>query len=145
MIRVEKSVIVLHSAEMLWDLVADIRSYPEYLPWCSGADIVSVSEKETINTLHVNFHGLKQSFTTSNTGEAPKFIQMDLVEGPFSHLKGHFSFIPLSADACTIEFFLEWDFSNFLVEKLVGPVFHVIASSMVNAFVKRADQLEPTS
>lgn len=142
MIRVEKTVMVLHPASILWDLVADIRAYPEYLPWCSAADIISVSEDKTIATLHVNFHGLKQSFTTSNTGHSPKFIQMDLVEGPFSHLKGHFSFIPLSEDACKIEFFLEWDFSNVLLEKLVGPVFKIIASSMVNAFVKRADQLE---
>ena len=88
MIRVEKTVMVLHSASMLWNLVADVRAYPEYLPWCAASDIISVSEEQTIATLHVNFHGLKQSFTTSNTGLSPEFIQMDLVKGPFSHLKG---------------------------------------------------------
>ena len=144
MIRVEKTVMVLHSASMLWNLVADVRAYPEYLPWCAASDIISVSEEQTIATLHVNFHGLKQSFTTSNTGLSPEFIQMDLVKGPFSHLKGYFSFTALSADACKIDFFLEWDFSNLFLEKMVGPVFKIIASSMVNAFVKRADQLEPT-
>ncbi len=141
MTRVEKSVLVLHSARQMWELVEDIPSYPEFLPWCSGAEVHESTGGQTVATLHINFHGLRQQFTTRNTSVAGESLVMDLVKGPFQHLRGEFRFTALQPGACKIAFSLEWRFSSRILEKVVGPVFNTIANSMVEAFVTRAQSV----
>jgi ribosome-associated toxin RatA of RatAB toxin-antitoxin module len=143
--RVEKSVLVPFSASRMWHLVQDVASYPQFLPWCAGADVLRTEGSETDARLHVNYHGLKQNFTTRNQGECPQGVTMSLLEGPFRHLEGQFSFKELSDSACKITFTLEWSFSNSLLEKMVGPVFRHIADTMVDAFVTRAETLAENS
>jgi ribosome-associated toxin RatA of RatAB toxin-antitoxin module len=92
----------------------------------------------TVATLHINYHGLRQQFTTSNTAVPGEWVLMQLVEGPFKHLRGEFRFSALDEQACKIVFSLEWTFNSRLLEKVVGPVFHHIANTMVEAFVTRA-------
>ncbi len=138
MTRVEKSVLVLHSARDMWELVHDVPAYPQFLPWCSGAEVHASDGGETVATLHINFHGIRQQFTTRNTSVPGEFVVMELERGPFRHLRGEFRFTPLQAQACKISFSLEWTFSSKLLEKVVGPVFNGIANSMVDAFVARA-------
>ncbi len=139
MTRVEKSVLVLHSAREMWELVQDIPAYPQFLPWCSHAEIHETEGEETVATIHINFHGLKQQFTTRNTSVPGESLVMALVSGPFRHLHGEFRFTALQAQGCKISFSLEWTFSSYLLEKVVGPVFSSIANSMVDAFVARAE------
>ncbi len=141
MTRVEKSVLVTHSARQMWELVDNIPAYPQFLPWCSGAEVHQSEGAETLATLHVNFHGLRLQFTSRNTSVVEKSLVMDLVEGPFKHLRGEFHFTALQPNACKIVFSLEWTFSSRVLEKVVGPVFHTIANSMVEAFVARAEAL----
>ncbi len=141
MSRVEKSVLVMHSAQEMWELVDNIPEYPGFLPWCSGAEVSERSSEQVIATLHINFHGLRQQFTTCNRSQPGQCLTMDLVRGPFQHLRGEFRFTPLQAQACKISFALEWTFASRILEKVVGPVFHSIANSMVEAFVSRADQV----
>lgn len=141
MTRVEKTVLVMYSAERMYDLVMDVPRYPEFLPWCSAADILEHQGQAMRATLHINFHGIRQHFTTRNQGTPHEAVVMELEQGPFQHLRGEFHFKFLAPDACRIQFSLEWRFSNFLLEKMVGPVFHTIANTMVDAFVKRADLL----
>ncbi|NDU86512.1 MAG: type II toxin-antitoxin system RatA family toxin [Ferrovum sp.] len=141
MTRVEKTVLVTYSAEKMYGLVADIPSYPRFLPWCSAAEIHEAQGDEVVATLHINFHGLRQQFTTRNVGVPHESVVMVLERGPFQDLRGEFHFGPLGSDACRIRFSLEWCFSNRLLEKVVGPIFHTIANTMVDAFVKRADDL----
>ncbi|KXW56614.1 type II toxin-antitoxin system RatA family toxin [Ferrovum sp. PN-J185] len=141
MTRVEKSVLVMYPALSMWQLVEDIPRYSEFLPWCSEAVIHEREAEHTKATIFINFHGLKQQFTTSNTSVAGERVLMELVEGPFQHLRGEFVFKALREDACKIEFVLEWTFSSKLLEKVVGPVFQHIANTMVDAFVSRADDL----
>ena len=138
MTRVEKSVLVMHSARDMWELVHDVPAYPQFLPWCSGADVHESDGALTVATLHINFHGLKQQFTTRNSSVPGESLVMDLERGPFRHLRGEFRFTPLQAGACKIAFSLEWTFASKLLEKVVGPVFNGIANSMVDAFVARA-------
>lgn len=138
MTRVEKSVLVLHSARDMWALVQDIPAYPQFLPWCSGAEVHENDGQQAVATLHINFHGLKQQFTTRNTSVPGEFLIMALERGPFRHLRGEFRFTALQEQACKIAFSLEWSFSSKLLEKVVGPVFNGIANSMVDAFVVRA-------
>ncbi len=141
MTRVEKSVLVAHSAREMWELVDNIPAYPQFLPWCSGAEVHQGEGADTIATLHINFHGLRLQFTSCNTSVAAQSLVMNLVEGPFQDLRGEFQFTALQPDACKIVFSLEWTFSNRVLEKVVGPVFHTIANSMVEAFVARAETL----
>jgi ribosome-associated toxin RatA of RatAB toxin-antitoxin module len=141
MVAIERSVLVGYSAKKMYVLVEDIGCYPEFLPWCAAADIESRDEKRTIATLHVNYRGVRQQFTTDNLNEPDSSITMKLVRGPFRNLDGLWQFTPLSQDACRIDFKLSYRFSSALLERLVGPVFHHIADSFVNAFVARAEAL----
>lgn len=140
MTRVEKNVLVLYSTQQMYALVMDVSKYPQFLPWCGGADIHDHQGEVMRATLHIAFHGLRQQFTTRNQGVPFSSVVMDLEQGPFQHLRGEFLFTALSEQACRIGFSLEWRFSNFILEKMVGPVFHGIANTMVDAFVKRADE-----
>ena len=125
----------------MFALVDAAEAYPEFLPWCSGATVMLRDATRTRATIHVNYHGVRQSFTTDNAKEPPEKMTIRLVEGPFRVLDGEWRFKPLAEDACKIEFCLHYEFSSRILEKLVGPVFSYIANTMVDAFVKRADKL----
>lgn len=125
----------------MFQLVTDISSYPEFLPWCSKAQIISSDENQTTAKLHIAFKGVKQSFTTCNTNNRPDRIDMQLVDGPFSHMGGEWNFLELADTACKIELKLEFTFASKWLEKIVGPVFGMIGNSMVDSFHKRAKTL----
>ena len=139
MVVVDRSALVTHPAATLYGLVADIESYPAFLPWCSGADIVSREPGRTVATLHVNYHGVRQNFTTENLESPPDRIDIRLVSGPFRHLQGHWSFVPLGADASKVSLKLEYQLSNGLLDRMIGPVFGHMANTFVDAFVRRAE------
>lgn len=136
---VHKSVLLGYSAEQMFALVDRVEDYPKFLPWCDGVDIVERNEHRLIATLKINYRGVKQRFTTENTNEPPTLMRMKLVEGPFRHLDGTWTFKPLRADACKIEFDLHYEFSNRFLEQIIGPVFNMIANSFVDSFRKRAE------
>ena len=138
---VEKSVLIERSAQQMFDLVEDIESYPQFLPWCSGTRIDFRDERRTVATLHINFHSVKAHFTTENAKENPAWMTMKLVDGPFRRLEGIWRFKSLTENACKVEFQLSYEFSNRLFEKIIGPVFSQIANTFVEAFVKRAQQV----
>ncbi|SFQ09274.1 Ribosome association toxin PasT (RatA) of the RatAB toxin-antitoxin module [Nitrosomonas cryotolerans] len=138
MAEIKKSVLVEYSASQMFALVDAVEDYPEFLPWCGGASVEPQNEKITHATVKINYLHVKHSFTTENTRHPPELIEMTLLDGPFQHLDGHWRFIPLSDDACKIEFRLHYTFSHALLEKLVGPVFYMIANSFVEAFIERA-------
>ena len=138
MVIVEKSVLVAYSAARMFELVEDIEAYPQFLPWCSATQVKSRDERKTVATLQVNYHGLRQQFTTENQNQSASLIEIRLIDGPFRHLDGFWSFLPLAEDACKIEFKLSYELSGKLVDKLAGPVFNHIANTFVEAFVRRA-------
>jgi ribosome-associated toxin RatA of RatAB toxin-antitoxin module len=135
---VEKSVLIGHSAAKMYALVADVEAYPQFLPWCSGAELRIVDPHKAVATLHINYHGLRQNFTTENHMDVGALIEMKLVNGPFKHLDGFWRFAPLAAQACKVEFRLSYELSGKLMEKMAGPVFNHIANTFVEVFVKRA-------
>ena len=140
MVAVDRSALVGYSAQQMFALVEDVESYPQFLPWCDRA-VVSVREPgRTVATLHVNFHGLRQQFTTENSSQPGMRIDVKLVAGPFRSLDGRWSFTALDGNACKVEFGLRYEFAGRLLEKAVGPVFHRIADSFVEAFARRAAQ-----
>ena len=138
---VEKSMLVEYPAETMYSLVDDVARYPEFLPWCGGAEILSRDDQTVHAALQINYKGIKQRFSTRNRAQAPKLIEITLIEGPFRHLDGRWRFTPLGSEACKVEFALHYEFSSRLLDKLVGPVFNYIANSFVDAFNKRAESL----
>lgn len=136
---VHKSVLLAYSAEQMFALVDSIEDYPKFLPWCGGAEVRFRDENKVTATLMINYHGIKQTFTTENTNAPPASINMILVDGPFKHLNGTWSFRALREDACKIEFDLHYEFSSKVLEQLIGPVFNMIANSFVDSFCKRAE------
>jgi ribosome-associated toxin RatA of RatAB toxin-antitoxin module len=141
MTRVERSALVAYPAEQLFALVADIERYPQFLPWCRAARIDHREGDEVQATLEIDFHGLRQRFSTRNTEEAPRSITLALVSGPFKRLSGLWRFTALGEAACKVELTLEYEFGSLLLSRMVGPVFGRIANTMVDAFVKRAAQV----
>ena len=139
MALVEKSVLLSFSAEQMFALVDNVAEYPQFLPWCGGTSVTVLDENRIKATVEINYHHVKQSFTTENVRVEPRRIDITLINGPFKHLDGSWHFIALSPSACKIEFRLNYEFSNKLLEKVVGPVFHYIASTFVEAFIKRAE------
>ncbi|MGS0740305.1 type II toxin-antitoxin system RatA family toxin [Glaciimonas sp. GG7] len=136
---VHKTVLLGYSAQQMFALVERVEDYPQFLPWCGGVEVRERDNDKLIATLNIHYHGIKQSFTTENINTAPVAMKMRLVEGPFKHLDGTWVFKPLRADACKIEFDLHYEFSNKILDKLIGPVFSMIANSFVDSFCKRAE------
>ena len=141
MTTVNKSALVPYSAREMYALVADIEAYGDFLPWCGGSSVSPQGESITHATILINYHHIKHSFTTENTRHPPELIKMTLLDGPFKNLDGYWRFTPLSEDACKIEFRLHYTFAHIFLEKLVGPVFFIIANSFVEAFIERAEEV----
>ncbi len=138
---VQKTVLVMHSAEQMYALVDAVENYPQFLPWCGGVDLLERTDAKTSATLHINYHGIKQHFTTVNNKTFPHSMDIQLKDGPFKHLDGSWQFIALRADACKIEFRLNYEFANGFLEKIIAPVFSHIANTFVDGFVARADKI----
>ena len=144
---VHKSVLIWFSADEMFSLVTDVDRYPQFLPWCDQASVLSQEEQAMTARVGISFGGIRQSFTTRNAHVAGRQIHMELVEGPFSKLEGQWDFTPLGDGqrACKVEFSLRYDFNSMALAAIVGPVFDKIAGSLVDAFVKRANQVyEPS-
>lgn len=137
---VEKTVLIERPPAQMFDLVDRVEDYPQFLPWCGGAELHERTTSTTVATLHINYHGLKSHFSTSNEKEAPHWMNIRLRDGPLKQLDGSWRFIPLGDVACKIEFKLHYEFSSKLLEKALGPVFNHIANTFVESFVKRANQ-----
>ena len=141
---VHKTVLLWHSAPEMFALVADVPRYPEFLPWCNEGAVLEEQGDAVVARVGMAISGIRKSFTTRNTHDGERSIKLELVDGPFSHLDGVWEFIPLGGPeqkACKIVFTLHYAFSSRTLEALVGPVFDKIAGSLVDAFVKRADQV----
>jgi ribosome-associated toxin RatA of RatAB toxin-antitoxin module len=141
---VHKSVLIWYSAEEMFALVTDVPSYPAFLPWCDHASVLSEDADGMTACVGIAFSGIKQGFTTRNKHIPGRRIHLQMVDGPFSKLEGHWEFNPVGADgqrACKVDLTLEYDFDNFALAALIGPVFGKIAGSLVDAFVKRAGQV----
>lgn len=141
---VHKSVLIWYSAQEMFSLVVDVASYSEFLPWCDRAAVLARDEHGMNAEIGIAFGGIHQTFTTRNEHVPGREVSMKLVEGPFSQLDGQWKFIPLGGGeqrACKVELDLHYGFDNAALSALVGPVFDKIAANLVDAFVKRAEQV----
>ncbi len=141
---VHKSVLIWYSPHEMYALVTDVVHYPQFLPWCDHALVLEQDDHGMTAEVGISFGGVRQTFTTRNTHSTDSQVAMALVQGPFSKLDGVWNFHPLgdgSQRACKVELVLNYGFENATLGKLVGPVFDKIAASLVDAFVKRAQQV----
>ncbi len=139
--QIERSALVFYSAQQMFDLVNAVPDYPQFLPGCSSARIVSQSGTDMVATLTVSKAGISHSFTTRNSLVPYQSIAMQLVDGPFKQLKGGWSFVPLNDKACKVILQLEFEFSSKLIQFAFGKMFSELTASMVNAFTQRARQV----
>ncbi len=138
---VKKNALVPFSAAAMFDLVAAVEEYPEFLPWCGGTEIHQRSEEGMVATIRIAYRGLSQSFTTENRHERPHRIEMKLRDGPCSRLQGVWTFKALTPQACRVDLEMDYEMRSGLVAQLLGPVFGQITQTMVDAFVNRAEAL----
>jgi ribosome-associated toxin RatA of RatAB toxin-antitoxin module len=143
MARVEKSVLVAHTPERMFELVDRVEDYPVFLPWCGGTELKWRDELSTVATIHIAYMGIRQSFTTENAKTHPREMRIKLQNGPFSELEGDWSFVALGDEACKVEFRLQYVFSSRVLETILAPVFSHITNTFVDAFVRRADEVFP--
>lgn len=136
---VKKSALVAHSAKRMFDLVYDVGSYPQFLPWCQGSEVLLETDEKICGRIEVSRLGIHQTFSTCNLFERDRRMDIALMDGPFRKLHGGWRFTPLREDACKVELELEFEFSGRLIDKAFGAVFDQIANSLVDAFCKRAD------
>jgi ribosome-associated toxin RatA of RatAB toxin-antitoxin module len=123
----------------MFALVDDIERYPDFLPWCGGAQVFETHAEGKTARVDIDYHGVRAHFTTDNVNDPPTSIVVTLKDGPFRHLHGEWRFTALAADACKVEFVLAYEFTTHLLERVVGPVFGHIANSFIDAFVRRAE------
>ncbi len=136
--NISKSAIVPYSCNEMYQLVNQVDRYPEFLDWCTSTSILNQTEDQVTASVKINKSAFNQSFTTINNLTPNKRIDMQLKDGPFSHLSGYWKFTKLNNSACKIELQLQFDFSSKLVDVAISPIFSSIANSQLDAFVKRA-------
>ncbi|HYP86151.1 type II toxin-antitoxin system RatA family toxin [Variovorax sp.] len=145
---VHKSVLIWFSAQEMYALVTDVARYPEFLPWCDRAQVLEQDEAGMTAEIGLAFAGFHQAFTTRNTHVPDREVHLNLVDGPFSRLDGVWRFTPVGEPdqrACRVELDLNYGFDSVTLRSLVGPVFDKVAGTLVDAFVKRAEQVYATS
>lgn len=141
---INKSALVSHDASDMFNIVDDIESYPDFLPWCGGATVDSRNHDEVRASIDIAHRGINKRFTTCNRLQKNKMIEVSLIDGPFKHLHGYWQFKKLGENACKVSLDLEYVFANKLIDLAIGPVFGQIANSLVDAFCQRADDLYGT-
>lgn len=125
----------------MFALVDEVERYPEFLPWCGGTRLLVRDALCTVATIEINYHGIRQAFTTANTKQGTESMQISLAEGPFKELEGMWHFTALGNAGCKVSLRLDYSFANAVLETAVGPVFGLIANTMIECFVSRADAL----
>lgn len=136
--KIDRSALVPYTAKEMFALVSDIEAYPDFLPWCTQASVLSHRHDEVRASVSFSVGGMSRSFATRNYLQVNKMIEMQLVEGPFSSLHGCWQFDSLGDAGCKISLHLEYDFSSRMLGMVVGPVFNQISNTMVDSFQQRA-------
>lgn len=132
--------VLRYSSEQLFDMVADVRRYPEFLPWCVGARIISRTEEELVADLTIGFKMFRETFRSQVTLERPHHVHVRYLNGPFRYLNNHWRFRP-HPQGTEVDFFVDFEFRSRLLQAVIGTVFNEAVRLMVRAFERRAMQL----
>lgn len=130
-----------YTPEQMFDLVADVAAYPEFLPWVSAIRVRSNSETDMIADMIVGFKGLRETFTSRVVKERPCHVHVDYVDGPLKYLSNDWRFRPDGEGGVLIDFEVDFAFKNRMFEMLAGQVFDRALRKMIGAFEARAAEL----
>lgn len=156
---IERQALVPYSPQAMFDLVANVERYPQFLPWCASSRVLVQRDDGIDASLQVRFKGIQQQFSTRNYHQAPSHISMQLLDGPFERLEGawHFDALGTAAgsglddryaksdsevvlEGTKVKLRLDYQMKSGLLAKLFSPAFDMIAAQMMDAFLTRADQ-----
>jgi len=130
-----------YTPEQMFDLVADVGRYSEFLPWVTATRLRSNSDTQMIADVIVGFKGLRETFSSRVTKERPGHIYVDYIDGPLKHLHNDWKFASDGQGGCIVEFCVDFAFKNRVFEMLAGQVFDRAVRKMVGAFEERAVRL----
>ena len=142
MVEVRRSALIGHPAASTFDMIERAEHYPEFLPWCAGATILARDDNVVAARLTVDYRGLRFDLTTRNPKRRPHWLAVRLEKGPFRRFEGEWNVKELGPEACKIEFELRYEFDSTLVGKLAESVFGRIADTIVDAFARRAMEVQ---
>ncbi len=133
-----------YTPEQMFDLVADVARYPEFLPWVSAMRVRSDTPGETVADMIVGFKGLRETFTSRVTKDRPGSIDVEYLDGPLKYLRNNWRFRP-EEQGCAVDFTVDFAFKNRVFEMLAGQVFGTALRRMIGAFEDRAARLYGSS
>tara|TARA_B100001750_G_C15321208_1_gene502324 strand:+ start:142 stop:582 length:441 start_codon:yes stop_codon:yes gene_type:complete len=139
--HVKKIALVPYSASEMFKLVDDIEAYPQFLPWCTSAEVLDRTSNRVEATLELTKGNATKAFSTRNTLIADTSIAIELLGGPFRCLSGGWCFDLLGDEGCKVTLDLEFEFENRVVDMMIGSFFEETCKSLVNAFTDRAEQV----
>jgi ribosome-associated toxin RatA of RatAB toxin-antitoxin module/CRP-like cAMP-binding protein len=140
---VRRSLLMPYPAEAMFDLIEQAEHYPQFIPWCTDAQILERTDEIVAARLSMRVAGLTLTLQTRNPKRRPEWLALRMVSGPLRRFEGEWRLMPLNAAACRIEFTLQYEFADRLTERLAGPVFARMADTMVDAYVARAERILP--
>jgi coenzyme Q-binding protein COQ10 len=130
-----------YSPQQLFDLVADIERYPEFLPWCVGARVREKKGNTIVGDLLIGYRMVRERFTSKIVLDRPRHIDVSYSEGPFRYLTNHWEFVPEKDGGCTIDFYVDFEFRSRVLQKIIEVLFNEAVKRMVGAFEARARKL----
>ncbi|HEY1125807.1 MAG TPA: type II toxin-antitoxin system RatA family toxin [Sphingobium sp.] len=139
--RHEEVRVLPYTAEQMFDLVSDVASYPQFLPWVSAIRIRSSSETEMLADMIVGFKSLRETFTSRVVKERPGHVHVDYIDGPLKHLSNDWRFENDGQGGCLVHFSVDFGFKNRLFEMIAGQMFDRALRKMTSAFEARAAEL----
>ena len=132
--------IVPYRPDQLYDLVADVGKYPQFLPWCIAARVRSRTERELVADLTIGFGPFRETFASRVTLDRPQRVKVRYEKGPFRYLNNQWEFLP-HPQGCEVDFFVEFEFRSRILQAAIGLVFNEAVRRMVGAFRKRAREV----
>lgn len=141
---INRHAIVPYTTRQMFELVNSVEEYPRFLPWCHSAQILNQTQDFLEAKLDIVWSGFHKSFTTRNTLFPYERMEMRLIEGPFRHFEGIWTFQPLGIEGSKVNLDLTFEFTGSMMDKLFQPIFNHIANSLVDAFCKRAIEIYGT-
>jgi coenzyme Q-binding protein COQ10 len=137
---------VPHAATDMFDLVADVEKYPQFVPLCSALKVKSRTEKDgatvVVADMTVAYKIIRETFTSRVTLDRPELrIFVEYLSGPFKRMQNRWRFVPIGKDACEIEFFIDYEFRSRALAAVMGAVFDAAFRKFAVAFEQRADEI----
>ncbi len=130
-----------YTPAQLFDLVADIERYPEFLPWCVAARVRERKGTTIVGDLIIGYRMVRERFTSKIVLDRPRHIDVSYSEGPFRYLTNHWEFEPEPDGGCTIDFYVDFEFRSRVLQRIITALFNEAVRRMVGAFEARARKL----